>query len=97
MRPTASASSSSEAAARALLEPTLDYLAKRLGARDHLVGGKFTVADAYLVTLLNWYGFVGCDLEKWPTLNAYHQKHLARPSVAKAMGIEMAERKRRAA
>jgi glutathione S-transferase len=84
-------------AARALLEPTLDYLTKRLGWRDHLVGDKFTVADAYLVTLLNWYAFVGCDLKKWPALDAYHKKHLARPSVTRAMGIEMEERKRRAA
>jgi glutathione S-transferase len=66
-------------AARALLEPTLDYLAGRLGGRDTLVGDRFTVADAYLVTLLNWFAFVGCDLEKWPTLAAYHRKHLQRP------------------
>lgn len=84
-------------AAKAQLEPTLDYLAKRLGGRDYLVGDRFTVADAYLVTLLNWFSFVGCDLKKWPTLAAYHQKQLARPAVAKAMGIEMEERKRRAA
>ena len=84
-------------AAKGLLEPTLDFLAKRLGSRDHLVGEKFTVADAYLVTLLNWFAFVGCDLKKWPTIAAYHQKHLQRPAVAQAMGVEMAERKRRAA
>src|SRR5262249_36865659 len=84
-------------AAKALLEPTLDYLAKRLGGRDTLVGDRFTVADAYLVTLLNWFAFVGCDLKKWPTLAAYHQRHLQRPAVAQAMGIEMAERRRRAA
>jgi glutathione S-transferase len=84
-------------AARAQLEPTLDYLEKRLGGRDFLVGGRFTIADAYLVTMLNWFAFVGCDLKKWPTLGAYHQKHLARPAVAQAMSIEMAERKRRAA
>jgi len=86
-----------KAAAKALMEPTLDYLAKRLGDRETLVGTNFTVADAYLVTLLNWFGFVGADLKKWPTLQAYHQRHLARPAVAKAMGVEMAERKRRAA
>ncbi|MCA0248683.1 MAG: glutathione S-transferase C-terminal domain-containing protein [Proteobacteria bacterium] len=86
-----------KAAARALMEPTLDYLAKKLGDRDALVGTSFTVADAYLVTLLNWFGFVGVDLKKWPTINAYYQKHLQRPSVAHAVGIEMAERKRRAA
>ena len=36
-------------AARALFEPTFDYLAKRLGTGDYLVGNTFTVADAYLV------------------------------------------------
>ncbi|MCF8534066.1 MAG: glutathione S-transferase C-terminal domain-containing protein [Reyranella sp.] len=86
-----------KAAAKAQLEPTLDAIAKRLGDRETLVGGKFTVADAYLVTILNWSAFVGADLAKWPTLKAYHQRHLARPSVAQAMGVEIAERKRRAA
>jgi glutathione S-transferase len=84
-------------AAKALLVPTLDYMAKKLEGRNHLVGTSFTVADAYFVTMLNWYAFVGCDLKKWPAIDAYYQKHLARPSVAKAMGIELAERKRRAA
>ena len=58
---------------------------------------RFTVADAYLVTMLNWAVFLKIDLAKWPTLAAYHQKHLKRPSVVQAMGIEMAERQRRAA
>jgi glutathione S-transferase len=84
-------------AAKAQLEPTLDYLAKRLGDRETLVGTGFTVADAYLVTLLNWFAFVGCDLKKWPTISTYHQKHLKRPAVAQAMGVEMAERQRRLA
>lgn len=87
----------SKALAKSRLEPTLDYLAKRLDGRDTLVGAQFTVADAYLVTLLNWFGFVGCDLDRWPTLQAYHRKHLARPAVAQALAVEMAERKRRAA
>jgi glutathione S-transferase len=84
-------------AARALLEPTLDHLAKRLGDCDTLVGDTSTVADAYLVTLLNWFAYVGCDLKKWPTLAAYHHKHLQRPAAAQAMDVEMAERTRRTA
>lgn len=92
-----SAAEPTKAAAKALLEPTLDYLAKRLGDRETLVGNQFTVADAYFITLLNWFAFVGVDLKKWPTIAAYHQRHLQRPAVAQAMGIEMAERKRRAA
>jgi len=86
-----------KAAARALFEPTFDHLAKKLGTGDYLVGNKFTVADAYLVTMLNWTVFLKVDLDKWPVIAAYHQKHLKRPSVVKAMGVEMAERQRRAA
>jgi glutathione S-transferase len=84
-------------AARALIEPTLDALARRLDGRDSLVGTGFTVADAYLVTMLNWFVFLKIDLGKWPSLAAYHQKHLKRPSVAQAMSVEMDERKRRLA
>ncbi|HYD05802.1 MAG TPA: glutathione S-transferase C-terminal domain-containing protein [Reyranella sp.] len=84
-------------AAKALIEPTLDHLARRLTGRDTLVGDRFTVADAYLVTMLNWFAFIGTDLKKWPALADYHAKHLKRPSVAQAMGVEMEERKRRLA
>ena len=94
---TPDAPADAKAAAKAQLEPTLDYIARRLGKNSYLVGEKFTVADAYLVTLLNWFSFVSCDLKKWPTIGAYHQKHLQRPAVAQAMGVEMEERKRRAA
>jgi glutathione S-transferase len=84
-------------AARELVEPTFDYLSTKLGSGDHLVGDRFTVADAYLVTMLNWAVFLKVDLAKWPAIAAYHRKHLQRPSVVQAMGVEMAERQRRAA
>ena len=84
-------------AARALIGSTLDALVRRLGDRQFLVGDRFTVADAYLVAMLNWLGFIGVDLAKWPALAAYHKRHLARPAVARAMAEEMAERQRRAA
>src|SRR5215467_877595 len=91
-----SARSSDEAKERArdLLAPTLDDLARRLGNREVLVGSSFTVADAYLVTLLNWFRHVGADLSLWPTIAAYHNRHLARPSVARAVADKMAEYKR---
>ncbi len=86
-----------KAAAWALFEPTFDHLSNRLANSDYLVGSGFTVADAYLVTMLNWALFLKIDLAKWPVLAAYHHKHLKRPSVVQAMGVEMAERQRRAA
>lgn len=86
-----------KAAALAELDPTLAAIASRLGDRETLVGNGFTVADAYLLTLLNWAVFLKADLTKWPALQAYHRRHLQRPSVVHAMGVEMEERKRRAA
>jgi glutathione S-transferase len=49
------------------------------------------------VTLLNWAVFLKADLAKWPALQTYHRRHLQRPSVVRAMSVEMEERKRRAA
>jgi glutathione S-transferase len=86
-----------KAAAMAELDPTLAAIARRLGDRETLVGEGFTVADAYLLTLLNWAVFLKADLAKWPSLQAYHRRHLQRPSVVRAMGVEMEERKRRSA
>ncbi|MGD9881727.1 MAG: glutathione binding-like protein [Reyranella sp.] len=91
------AAEATKAAAKEGLGPTLDYLTRRLGDGEYLVGARFTVADAYFVTMLNWYAFVGIDLKKWPKIAAYQARHLARPAVAQAMAVEMAERKRRAA
>src|SRR4029077_12859602 len=94
-----SARSSDEAKERAqgLLAPTLDNLTRRLGNREVLVGSSFTVADAYLVVLLNWFQHGGSDLSRWPALAAYHARHLQRPSVAHAIADEMAEYKRQVA
>ncbi|MCB1540883.1 MAG: glutathione S-transferase family protein [Rhodoblastus sp.] len=86
-----------KAYAMTAVQPSFDALVRRLGERDHLVGDRFTIADAYLVAMLNWCPFVGVDLSAWPKLVAYHRLHLARPAVAKAIAEEMAERARRAA
>lgn len=94
---TPTAHESVQAEAKAALAPTLDYMARRLGNREVLVGDSFTVADAYFVTLLNWFRYLGVELKKWPTIDTYYQRHLARPSVKQAVAEEMAERQRRAA
>ncbi|WP_170181794.1 glutathione S-transferase C-terminal domain-containing protein [Phreatobacter stygius] len=94
---TAKAPEDAKARAKSLLAPTLDAIARRLGDRDHLVGDHFSVADAYLVVLLNWCRHVGTDLRQWPTIAAYHKRQLARPAVAAAVAQETAEYQRRAA
>jgi glutathione S-transferase len=62
---------------------------------DHLVGReflleRFTVADAYLYTILNWTVPTRVDLAPWPAIKAYHERLRTRPKLAKAFQEEMA-------
>jgi glutathione S-transferase len=78
----------------------LACLNKHLTGRDYLLDG-FSVADAYLVTVLNWARATPVDLKPYPAVQAYYERLQTRPSVAKAMGEEFelyrAEQGRRAA
>ncbi|RZN24883.1 glutathione binding-like protein [Bradyrhizobium sp. Leo121] len=66
----------------------LDYLENYLKGRDYLLD-HFSVADAYLVTVINWtMATPPVDLVKWPTLKAYYERLRARPSVTKAIAEE---------
>jgi glutathione S-transferase len=66
----------------------LDYLESYLKGRDYLLD-HFSVADAYLVTVINWtMATPPVELAKWPAVKAYYERLRARPSVAKAMAEE---------
>jgi len=66
----------------------LDYLENYLKGRDYLLD-HFSVADAYLVTVINWtMATPPVELAKWPTLKAYCDRLRARPSIAKAIAEE---------
>jgi glutathione S-transferase len=65
------------------------YLNGHLSGRDYLLD-HFTVADAYLVVVLNWAGFSGIDLSQWPAVQGYFQRLRERPSVARALSEEFA-------
>lgn len=65
-----------------------DRLSDHLADRDFLVGDHFTVADAYLLTVLNWCEYVGVEIKVWPVLNAYRTGLRGRPSVAQAIAEE---------
>jgi glutathione S-transferase len=75
-------------AARDNLTRRFDYVAERLGPNAYLTGERFTVADAYLFTLLNWCQWTGIDLGRWPALQAYHARVAARPKVQAALRAE---------
>jgi glutathione S-transferase len=64
------------------------YLDRQLANRKYLMGDQFTVADAYLFTILNWTKFQSIDLGQWPNLKAYVDRVAARPKVQEAMQAE---------
>ena len=76
------------AAAWAALAHPLGYLAGKLESRDFLAGSQFSIADAYLFTVLNWALFAKYNLNDWPALQAYQARIGAIPAVQEAMRAE---------
>jgi len=72
-----------------------ELVAKRFGLLEaHLTGrsyllDSFSVADAYLLAVLNWTEYAGLSLDGWPALKAWRAKMRTRPSIAAAMATEM--------
>ncbi len=71
-----------------LLGRRFDYVSAQLQGKSYLMGEKFTVADAYLFTILAWHRFANIDLGKWPALKDYHARIAARPAVQATMKTE---------
>ncbi|HEU5018163.1 MAG TPA: glutathione transferase GstA [Pseudolabrys sp.] len=65
-----------------------DWLNEKLAGRSYLMGDKFTVADAYLFTILRWSPRVGIDLSRWPNISAYVDRVASRPKVLEALKAE---------
>jgi glutathione S-transferase len=72
----------------ALFGRRCDFLVQQLGGKPYLTGDKFTIADAYLFTILGWANFFKLDMSKWPTLTDYADRIAARPAVKEAMKAE---------
>ena len=74
--------------ARRALGVRLDYLNRSIGNHTFLSGEPFTVADAYLFTVLGWGRYVNVDLGQWPQLQRYVERVGARPHVIEALKSE---------
>jgi glutathione S-transferase len=73
---------------RTKLSQRFEWLDGQLNGGDYLMGKQFTVADAYLYTILRWSSFVGIDLAQWPAVAAYKARVEARPHVREALIAE---------
>jgi glutathione S-transferase len=66
----------------------LDYLDNYLRGREFLLD-HFSVADAYLATVINWtMATPPIELAKWPNVKAHYERVRQRPSFAKAVAEE---------
>jgi glutathione S-transferase len=70
------------------LNQRLSFLEGELKSRPYLLSSGFSVADAYLFTLLNWAGFTKVDLSPYPALMKYAERIQARPKVQEALRAE---------
>lgn len=64
------------------------FLQETLSTNAYLMGASFSVADAYLFTVLGWCKFFAIELDNWPALLAYREKISARPAVRAALRAE---------
>ena len=71
-----------------VVERRFNALEKLLEGKQFSMGDKFSVADAYLYTVLNWTGMHKIDLAKWPNVKAFMARVASRPKVQETLKAE---------
>lgn len=66
----------------------LDFVEQALQGKDYLTGNTFSVADAYLFTIVNWAPMLKIDLSPWPTVMQFQKRVANRPAVQKTLQAE---------
>lgn len=61
-----------------------------LERQDYLLAGGFSIADAYLFTVLRWAPLFAIDLDEWPALAAFQVRIDQRSAVKAALAAESA-------
>ncbi|ANI29352.1 glutathione S-transferase [Yersinia entomophaga] len=74
--------------ARERLDKQFAYVDSVLAKHHFLLGDKFSVADAYLFTILGWAKAMQFDLPQYKNLTAYIARIAARPAVDGALVAE---------
>jgi len=64
------------------------YLDEVLGQQPFLTGETFTIADAYLFTVVNWTNLHAIDISSFKNLSAFQARVSARPKVQEALAAE---------
>lgn len=70
------------------LQVKFRYINLVLSEQNYLVANRFSIADAYLFTVMRWAQSLKLDMFRYPALAAYLDHMAERPSVAMALKIE---------
>jgi len=79
---------SMKAATKDRLASRFAYLDEILAKQPYLMGETFTIADAYLFTVVNWTNFHAIDISSFKHLSAFMTRVAARPKVREALEAE---------
>jgi len=63
-------------------------LCQSLERQDYLMADGFSIADAYLFTVLRWAHLFAIDLNEWPALARFQERVDQRPAVKAALAAE---------
>lgn len=74
--------------ARAQLEKKLQYVNESLQNGEWISGPRFTIADAYLFTVLRWARAVKLEMSALKNIEAYMARVASRPAVVAALAAE---------
>ncbi len=66
----------------------LNTFSEQLGDDKYAVNNEYSVADAYLFTVLGWLKMFKIDINQWPKLAAHSAMMFQRPAVQAAMKAE---------
>ncbi|WP_447748678.1 glutathione transferase GstA [Pseudomonas nicosulfuronedens] len=77
-----------KAVLRGKLAKRLGYMEQVLADNGHAFGDGFTVADAYLFTVLGWAEYLKVDLADFPAIRRFREQIGARPAVIAALRAE---------
>jgi glutathione S-transferase len=75
-------------AARGKIRERFAYLDLHLADSTFLLGERFTVADAYCITIVTWSRLMRIELAPYPNLKAYMERIADRPKVEEALRAE---------
>jgi glutathione S-transferase len=70
------------------VERRFNALEQMLAGKSFMMGDKYSIADSYLFTVLNWTKGLKVDLEKWPNIRSFMERVAARPKVQETLKAE---------